>query len=324
MQEYEAYIKLLQQREYSVFIGLKRRIQYLEWWPEYDVNEFFTFVMDEGITATEIMWMVRAFAMDYSCVMGRIKGGDAIDYFERRNKNLFEMEAKMSEWSRNNKVKISFIVCCNDDSEFEEMKKWVEKLWRPEFVEIDILEVKKAKSLCSGYNEGMAASDAQYKVYLHQDVRILNPFFIYDVLSLFQSDRRVGMIGMVGSEQLPKSGVMWDVERVGAILEITFDTEKIAKTILENNKNEINHEVSLIDGFMMITSIDIRWNEEKITGWDFYDASHSIDFLLNGYRILVPKQKYPWCLHDFGQVDLTRYDDNRDAFLDAYSELFHV
>ena len=39
----------------------------------------------------------------------------------------------------------------------------------------------------------------------------------------------------------------------------------------------------------MMTAYDLRWDEETLTGWDFYDAFQSINFLENGYRIAVPR-----------------------------------
>ena len=69
--------------------------------------------------------------------------------------------------------------------------------------------VKDAKSMTSGYNEAMRASDAKYKVYLHQDVLILNRGFIYDTLNLFLKYPEIGMFGMVGNVSMAADGGMW-------------------------------------------------------------------------------------------------------------------
>ncbi len=301
---------------------LKRMIQRIEWWPEYSIDKFYSYVVENGIDTNEIIRSTKSYAMNQAYVLNRIKGGTKVSYFGQRD--LSGIESELANWTAGEVLKICFIVCSNDQDQFHEMKLWIERLWRPSFVSVEILKVENALSICSGYNEGMRSSDAKIKIYMHQDVRILNPFFINDVIRIFIDNSDVGMIGMVGTESIPKSGVMWQAERVGAVLESYTDEMSIEKTIVEINKNEEDHFVTMIDGFMMITGVDLNWNEEKIRGWDFYDASHSLDYLLKGYKIVVPKQKIPWCLHDFGKVTLDRYEENRIAFIEAYRDIFEI
>ena len=82
--------------------------------------------------------------------------------------------------------KICFIICVNDDLFFQECVNYIHWLEVPEGMEVEVLEIREAKSMTSGYNEGMSSSNAKYKVYMHQDVFLINRYFIYDILSLFQ------------------------------------------------------------------------------------------------------------------------------------------
>lgn len=307
----------------NIFKSLKQLIQRVEWWPEFDMNEFYDFVVNNHISSYEILESVRAFTIHQKYVTERIKGGKAIDFFAMEQQEIDSFVKDAGNWLKG-RNKISVITCCNDKDEFNEMKRWIERLYYPSELLIEVNSVEGAKSICSGYNEGMMSTDAALKMYMHQDVRIINPFFIFEVISLFHRHKELGMIGMIGAQGIPRTGVMWDVERVGAVFETMFGDDFVEKTIVEENRNEMEHEVSLIDGFMMVTSSDLKWNEEKITGWDFYDTSHSIDYLLSGYKIIVPRQKIPWCLHDFGQMDLSKYEDNRKEFLSAYYDLFNA
>ena len=83
------------------------------------------------------------------------------------------------EW---NEKKICFIICVNNDLFFEECAKYIYALSIPEGMEIELLEIRGAASMTSGYNEGMYASNAKYKVYLHQDVFIINRYFIIEAV----------------------------------------------------------------------------------------------------------------------------------------------
>lgn len=110
--------------------------------------------------------------------------------------------------------KICFIICVNDDLFFQECVNYIHWLEVPEGMEVEVLEIREAKSMTSGYNEGMSSSNAKYKVYMHQDVFLINRYFIYDILSLFQLDRSIGMIGLVGSRKIPEHCMMWFGSRV--------------------------------------------------------------------------------------------------------------
>jgi hypothetical protein len=116
-----------------------------------------------------------------------------------------------------NERKMDFIIAYNNERLFEECVFYINKLLIPEGYEIGLLGITDGKSLTSAYNEGMRASEAKYKVYLHQDVIILNRNFIADVIALFQSDASIGMMGVYGGADLPKDGCytpFWDTGRV--------------------------------------------------------------------------------------------------------------
>ena len=81
-----------------------------------------------------------------------------------------------------NEKKICFIICVNNDTYEQEQMRYLNRLIVPDGYEMEILSIREAKSMTSGYNEGMHASDAKYKVYMHQDVFIVNKNFIADLL----------------------------------------------------------------------------------------------------------------------------------------------
>lgn len=169
--------------------------------------------------------------------------------------------------------------------------------------------------MAAGYNEGMHASDAKYKVYLHQDVFIVNKDFIQDFLDVFRQDETIGMIGMVGAPRLPASGVMWEGPRKGALYKWTAQqTEEIWMS------DDAQTEVEVIDGFLMITQYDIPWREDLFDQWDFYDCAQSKEFARRGCKVVVPKLGKPWCIHDSGFVSLMNYDKERLKFIKEYGQ----
>lgn len=174
--------------------------------------------------------------------------------------------------------KICFIICVNNDLFFEECVKYIYWLEVPEGMEVELLEIREANSMAAGYNKGMNSSNARYKVYMHQDCFIVNKYFISDIISIFNSDINIGMIGLVGTEKLPPNGVIWSGNRVPEVYELDSEWEKYRY----NRKKDGLWEVKAIDGVLMATQYDIPWREDLFDGWDFYDLSQSFEMMRGG------------------------------------------
>lgn len=209
-----------------------------------------------------------------------------------------------------------FIICSNDQLYTQECLYYINHLNVPEGYGVDVLTIEGASSMTSGYNEGMHYSDAKYKVYLHQDVFIINRDFIQNCLQIFQSDERIGIIGNVGAAKLPASGVMWDADRFGKVYEQhNYETVLLSNDI-KNGKAYM--EVETIDGFLIVTQYDIEWREDLFDKWDFYDVSQCMEFIRHGYKVVVPRMNEPWCVHDCGFVNLGNYEEERIKFVKEY------
>lgn len=217
-----------------------------------------------------------------------------------------------------NDKKVAFIICSNNETMLEECLNYMSLLEVPNEIETEVIVIKEANSMLLGMQEGREATDAKYKVYLHQDTFILNKYFIKDILSIFSSRDNIGLIGMVGSRQLPSCGTVWRGNRVGKlyIKEPEFDYHEYRYDISDGV-----WEVDVVDGFLMATSVDIPLRTDLFDGWDFYDVSVSLEYRKKGYKVIVPYQKIAWCLHDDGKVlSLWNYDKYRKVALTEYEE----
>jgi hypothetical protein len=192
----------------------------------------------------------------------------------------------------------------------EECLRYINRLRVPEGYEIEQLSVWEAASMTSGYNEAMKASDAKYKVYLHQDVFLINKDFISDLLAIFE-DETIGMVGMVGSPKMPSDCVMWAGDRIG----YTYSENGVSNM---GNAVKPYSEVEAVDGLLMATQTDIPWREDLFKGWDFYDVSQSSEFRRKGYKVVVPYTEEPWCLHDDAGLKLENYFKWKDVYQKEY------
>lgn len=215
-----------------------------------------------------------------------------------------------------NEKKIAFIICVNDEAVYTECKYYLDHLLVPEGYETDVLMIMEAPSMTAGYNAGMQGTDAKYKVYLHQDVQIVNRNFIRDILNVFEMDERIGLIGMIGARHLDNDAKMvmsWDT---GKIL------HNCSPSRLEYGVGSTAYqEVEAVDGLLLATQFDVPWREDLFDGWDYYDISQCMEFLRKGKMVVVPYQAEPWVWHDNLYSKMGRYYDYAKLFSKEYSDI---
>lgn len=212
--------------------------------------------------------------------------------------------------------KVAFILCINDEAEYMECKYYLDRLTIPDGYTTDIIAVSEAPSMAAGYNAGMLSTDAAYKVYLHQDVFLINRNFIVDMLAVFAEDKRIGIMGCIGASHLDeyaRAVTDWDTGKIlhnctPALME--FRTEQSICT-----------DVEAVDGLLIATHGDISWREDLFDGWDFYDISQCMEYKRAGLRCVVPRQEKPWCYHDNSYSKMRKYYDYNLIFAREYGDI---
>lgn len=217
-----------------------------------------------------------------------------------------------SNWKgqRMDDKQIAFIICVNDDFEYEECQYYLSKLKVPDGFTMNVITIREAISMAEGYHAGMLSSNAKYKVYMHQDTFIINENFIQDVLDAFALDEEVGVMGIVGCRMLPEN----------AVAVSAWDTGKVYHNFgsVSGYQNGRNVEVDAVDGLILITQYDVTWRDDLFTEWDYYDISQCYEFKRAGYKVVVPYQDKSWCYHDNTQSQIVSYMKNRSVFIEEY------
>lgn len=219
----------------------------------------------------------------------------------------------------NNENEISFIICTNDELYLEECRFYISHLMVPDEMNVSVISVSDAKSMAAGYNEAMRATGAKYKVYLHQDMFILNRRFILDILNVFRTDESIGAIGVAGAKRIPIDGRVWDALDLGGCYSIGSFSDVGYRAVKPDVECPIEkpEEAEYLDGMLIATSHDIDW-DESIGGFHFYDVTQSINLRERGWKTVVVPQKEIWCFHDFGPLNLGTYDCYRKKFCECY------
>lgn len=215
--------------------------------------------------------------------------------------------------------KFAFIICYNDSQVLAECLFYIEALNVPGGYETEVITIAEAESMTSGYNAAMRSTDAKFKVYLHQDVFIVNKDFLNECLNIFESDENIGVLGVIGCRALPENASAYDHWDIG----VCYSSNFVRLVKLVKDEDEGIYDVEAVDGMLMVTQVDIPWREDIFNGWDFYDISQSMEFRKRGYRVVVHNHKKPWAVHDCGASKLINYDKYRKIFCDEYGEQFN-
>ncbi len=212
---------------------------------------------------------------------------------------------------------ISFITCVNNDNLYHMCVSHIQSLTVPQGLRIELVRVSGSVSMTAGYNLGMSRAHGQYKVYLHQDVFILNTNLISDIMYIFNRFPDVGLMGLCGVETVPESGIWWEGQpKFGQVLEFRNKYQFLG---FEPFSSPVR-EVAAVDGLFMATRVDLPWNEE-IPGFHLYDTSHALDYRAAKWKLVIPYQQIPWALHYCGtDWDIPSYQHSLERFRQLYAD----
>ena len=220
---------------------------------------------------------------------------------------------------------ICFISNVNNEAEYEGAKNAILELEIPSGYKVEILGVRHAASMAAGYQQAMEASNAKYKIYLHQDVFVINPRLISNLLNIFQSDIKVGMVGVAGAAKLRQDQPAWWISELSTLFGTCY-TRLSENEMVRNYYGEVPGgpgayvHVAAIDGLFMATQYDLPWRADLFQGWHFYDISQSREFINAGYKVVIPHQQEPWVIHDCGRKPLDdSYYENMRIFKENYN-----
>lgn len=192
--------------------------------------------------------------------------------------------------------KIAIITCVNDEKAYKNSLVCLQELIIPKGFEIEVVAVRMASSLANGYQEGMRSSDARYKIYLQQDVCLLEPGFLLEVVQCFRMDRMLGVIGLTGAIGLSEQLVWFESDQ-------SFGRECFLDKkggIIRNSYGEIERACQVVEavcGAVFATQYDLDWREDLFDGCSCYDLAQSYEFRKKGYKVAVLRQGSDYYVH---------------------------
>lgn len=183
---------------------------------------------------------------------------------------------------------LSIVVCARKGGISDKFTKNINETIGCEFEFIVIDNSTNAYSIFEAYNLGIAKSQFEYLVFLHDDLIIHTKNWGKIIFSIFMSNPDAGLLGIAGSKIKTKMPSAW------------WENKGETINIIQHNKDgTIEHwnrgfndkkivEVAAIDGVFMATrkNENMRF-DERLPGFHNYDLNLSILTLIEGKKVLV-------------------------------------
>jgi len=208
---------------------------------------------------------------------------------------------------------IAFITPVKDEAEAQAQYRiclrYLEALQVPSGYSVEKLAVYGGASMAEKYQRGMEASRARYKIYLHVDAYLAHRGMLFELLNLFTTYPRLGMIGVIGATQLRASvlfsvnnpfhcyGREWNYRRPGGPWSLLgpANRRRLHFTKFRSFVGDYLPAV-VVDGYFMATQYDIPWIHPQF-GFDLYDQVQAVEFTKAGFEVGIARQEAVWCLH---------------------------
>lgn len=209
--------------------------------------------------------------------------------------------------------KIAVIIHKTDKNFYNQLVDNIKKLSVPKGYKLEILPAE-GKERFAAYNAQMKKSDAKYKIYIDEQVSVLDKDIFQNVIKIFKVDKKIGVIGISGTIHFSTHGISLDsVQRCGKVF---FGTER--KFVNWSDFKGDFKAVEAVDGFFMATQYDLEWRQDIFHETSFGDSAQCLEFRRKGYSVVVLNYSEPpiWFTQNKWLID----EESRKNFLWEYSK----
>lgn len=179
---------------------------------------------------------------------------------------------------------VSVVICSVDPGKFERVvANYHERLGH---VPHEIIGIHDARSLCEGYNRGIAQSGGDVVIFSHDDIRIISPDF---AAKLFASLERCDIVGVAGTTKLRsaewnRSG--WP-HLAGQVMHLQPSIGWVASVYGLQARLVVNAQA--LDGLFFAVRREVlgrlRFDDATFDGWHFYDVDFTFSAFQAGLRL---------------------------------------
>lgn len=188
---------------------------------------------------------------------------------------------------------LSIIICSRTPKISRELSQNIEKTIGCTYELIIIDNSENKYSIFEAYNLGIQQSTGAYLCFIHDDIRFHTEGWGNVTSSIFQSDAKIGLIGVAGAKVKSKMPSGWwnSPEYLHEVNILQHLSNKDIEKWEYGFQNELVSEVVVIDGvFMAMKRSNGVFFDNYLKGFHNYDLNISMEHVLKGYKVVVTKE----------------------------------
>ena len=210
--------------------------------------------------------------------------------------------------------KVAFFVRKSDEALYSTCLESLQALHLPAGYEAELFTLAAGKPYAVQANKALALSDAKYKIYINDDMCLVQPRLFGELLAIFKNTA-VGMVGAWGSQSLPVDGnVLSSVYKRGAVY---VPAEDGFSELRFGDATGKAADVRCILPSFFATQWDIAWDESYEKQY-YAVLAHCRAFEEEGRRIVVPLPKNIWCAYQVKDISFDGSEVDRKKFFTRY------
>jgi len=203
---------------------------------------------------------------------------------------------------------IAFLTLVNDEAQYATCLQYIDALQVPSGYRVERIAVYGATSMAEGYQRAMESSTARYKLYVHQDLYLVNRMLLSELVHLFRTYPRLGMIGVVGATRLPAKAIWWlnnawhshgrlrEYFRPGGFPASLYVRRRVLHFSHFRSVVGDYQPAAVVDGLFLATQYDLPW-ANSLGGFELYDHVQALEFIKAGLEVGIARQEAIWCIH---------------------------
>ncbi len=203
---------------------------------------------------------------------------------------------------------IAFVTLVNNETQYATCCRYLDALEIPSGYTVERVAVYGATSMAEGYQRAMESSTARYKLYVHQDSYLVHRGLLPELLHLFSTYPRLGMVGVVGATRLPSKAIWWlnnafntygrlrEYFRPGGFPASLYLRRRVLHFSRFRSVVGDYQPAAVVDGLFLATQYDLPW-ANSLGGFELYDHVQALEFIKAGLEVGIARQEAIWCLH---------------------------
>lgn len=151
-------------------------------------------------------------------------------------------------------------------------------------------------SIGEAYNDGMMLAKFPYLVFAHEDILFTCIDWGYRLISIFQHDPKIGLVGVAGTQYKPWLYSGWNLLDSKSVFNFIDPCNEIRGTPAQGRDTFLETptpfvaEVVAVDGLFLASPSDISKQvsfADYLKGFHCYDIDYSLSTGLVGYKVVV-------------------------------------